>query len=244
MSIYSTRGIVLRTVKYGETSVIATVFTELFGLQSYLVNGVRTQGKGSRAHFFQPGSLLELQVYHQELKHLQRIREMRWAVLYQHIFSDITRNAVTLFMVELLTRTLKQPEKNEVLFEFCQSAFCWVDQAEKKLTANFPIFFSLQLLHHLGFRIQDNYSPDRPLFNPMEGNFTREGQKDSTLISPEVSAGISRFLKIRDLEGLGAVLLNQVQRREILQEIEKYYMIHMPDFTRMKTLPVLHEILS
>ena len=45
--VHKTKGIVLRTVKYGETSVIVTILTELFGLQSYLVNGVRTSsGKG------------------------------------------------------------------------------------------------------------------------------------------------------------------------------------------------------
>ncbi len=40
MTLHNTKGIVLRTVKYGETSVIVTIFTELFGIQSYIVNGV------------------------------------------------------------------------------------------------------------------------------------------------------------------------------------------------------------
>jgi DNA repair protein RecO (recombination protein O) len=100
--IHSTKGIVLRTVKYGETSVIASIFTELFGVQSYMVNGVRTSGKTSKAHFFQPASILELQVYHNDLKNLQRIKDLKWSVLYKNIFSDITKNSVALFMVELL----------------------------------------------------------------------------------------------------------------------------------------------
>ena len=97
--IYSTKAIVLRHVKYGETSVIATLFTETFGIQSYLVNGVRTQGKTSKAHFFQPSSLLDLQVYHNELKNLQRIKEVAWSVLYKNILSNVTKNAVALYMV-------------------------------------------------------------------------------------------------------------------------------------------------
>ena len=43
--VHKTKGIILRSVKYGETSLIVTAFTELFGLQSYLVNGVRTVSK-------------------------------------------------------------------------------------------------------------------------------------------------------------------------------------------------------
>src|SRR5471030_912859 len=50
--IYSTKGIVLRTVKYGETSVIAAIFTEVFGIQSYIVNGVRTAGRTSKNDLF------------------------------------------------------------------------------------------------------------------------------------------------------------------------------------------------
>ena len=43
--LHKTKGIVLRSVKYGETSIIVTIFTELFGVQSYLVNGIRTSSK-------------------------------------------------------------------------------------------------------------------------------------------------------------------------------------------------------
>ena len=94
--IYSTKGIVLRTVKYGETSVIAAIFTEMFGIQSYIVNGVRAHGKTSKAHFFQPSSILEMQVYHSELKNLQRIKDLNWSYLYRNILSDVTKNAVAL----------------------------------------------------------------------------------------------------------------------------------------------------
>ena len=86
--IHKTKGIVLRTVKYGETSLVISAYTELFGMQSYLVNSVRVASKkgGSKAVFFQPASILDLVVYHNEFKNLQRIKEYKWAHLYAHIF--------------------------------------------------------------------------------------------------------------------------------------------------------------
>ena len=61
---HKTKGIVLRTIKYGETSVVVTIFTELFGIQTYMVNGVRTTEKSSaKANYFQPGAILDLVVY-------------------------------------------------------------------------------------------------------------------------------------------------------------------------------------
>jgi len=79
--LHNTKGIVLRTVKYGETSVIVSIYTELFGIQSYLVNGVRKsskKGSGSAA-LFQPAALLDLVVYYNELKQLNRIKEFQWS---------------------------------------------------------------------------------------------------------------------------------------------------------------------
>src|SRR5215212_9571811 len=97
--IHKTKGIILRTVKYGETSLVVTMFTELFGLQSYLVNGIRTASKkgNTKAVLFQPAAILDLVAYHNELKNLQRLKEYKWAFLYQHILSDVKKNAVALF---------------------------------------------------------------------------------------------------------------------------------------------------
>ena len=77
MVTHKTKGVVLKTVRYGETSIIAGIFTELFGLQSYLINGVRvTSKKGSgKANMLQPGAILDMVVYHNELKNLQRVKE-------------------------------------------------------------------------------------------------------------------------------------------------------------------------
>ena len=85
---HKTKGVVLRTVKYGETSVIASVYTELFGVQSYIVKGVRQATKKSqgKSNYFQPGALLNMVVYHNELKNLQFIKEYEWSYLYNEVF--------------------------------------------------------------------------------------------------------------------------------------------------------------
>src|ERR1051325_3418419 len=103
MITHKTKGIVLRTVKYGETSVIATLYTEMFGIQSYIIKGVRqTSKKGSsKAPYFQPGAMLEMEVYHNDLKNLQFIKEYQWSYLYNSLFFDVIKNAVAMYMIEL-----------------------------------------------------------------------------------------------------------------------------------------------
>lgn len=242
--IYSTKGIVLRTIKYGETSIVANIFTELFGIQSYLVNGVRTIGKTSKSHFFQPSSILEMEVYHNELKNLQRIKDLQWDVLYKNIFSDVIKNSVALYMIELLQKSLKQPETNENLFHFCEDAFLQLDISDVEVTANFPIYFSLQLASFLGFRLQDNYSEVRNVFNLQEGSFFPGGLLSANQLDAEISFHISQLLKAIRLHDLKAIKVNRHMRKEILKSLESYYSWHVSDFGSMKTWTVLSEVIG
>ncbi len=239
-------GIVLRTVKYGETSVIVTIFTELFGVQAYLVNGVRTStkkgtGKGS---LFQPTAILDLIVYHNELKHLNRIREFKWGYLYKQILSDVKKNAVALFMVELLTKCLKQPEGNPELFHFAEDSFLHLDDADHAVSANFPLFFSLHLPQFFGFRISDNYRPGNTFLDLQEGSFTSDQPRHPYFLDERQAEITSQLLKVMRPDELADIKLNHEFRRNLLIAYENYYRLHVQDFGTMKTLPVLREILS
>jgi len=244
--LHKTRGIVLRTVKYGETSVIVTMYAELFGLQSYLVNGVRTSSRKGpgKANLFQPAAILDLVVYRNELRNLQRIREFKWAHIYQYIYFDVIKNAVALFMVELLQKCLKQPESNAELYQFIEDAFIHLDAATPKIVGNFPLYFILHLAGFFGFRIQDEYRTDRNYLDLKEGTFIREKPAHPYFLEGSQSFASSQLLKIMQPEELVHLDLNQDIRRNLLQAFQQFYALHVPDFGTMKTFPVLQTILS
>lgn len=244
--LHHTKGIVLRTVKYGETSLIVSVFTELFGLQSYLINGVRiSTKKGSgKANLFQPAAILEMVVYHNELKQLQRIKEFKWSHLYKHIFSDIKKNAVAVFMIELLIKCLKQPESNSDLFQFTEDAFFHLDESTGNITANFPLFFALHLPVFFGFRIDDQYSSKKQFLDLQEGSFVSERPLHPHFLEDKQADVTSHLLKVMNPGELESIQLNHDFRRNLLYAYEKYYALHIQDFGTLKTLPVLKEILN
>jgi len=246
MNVHTTKGIVLRTVKYGETSVIVSIFTEMFGIQSYLVNGVRTSTKkgSGKANLFQPAAILDLVVYHNELKNLQRVKEFKWAHLFQNIFSDVKKNAVAVFMVELLNKCLKQPEPNSELFYFSEDCFLHLDQASEAVTANFPLYFALHLAGFFGFRINDQYSETNCFLDLQEGNFTNERPHHPHFLEDKQSAVTSQILRTMQPEELAELKLNHDFRRNLLFSYETYYALHIQDFGKMKTLPVLKELLA
>lgn len=246
MQLYKTKGMVLRTVKYGDTSLIVTVYTELFGVQSYIVSGVRTSTKKGpgRANLFQPTAILDLVVYHNDLKHLQRIREFKWAYLYNHIFFDVIKNAVALFMVELLQKCLKQPEPNAELFYFIEDAFVHLDEAEGHVLANYPLFFILHLAGFFGFRIEDTYSEHNSILDLQEGVFVEQHPTHLNFLEANHAYITSQLLRVRQPAELSELLLNQDTRRHLLLAYRTFYALHIPDFGEMKTLPVLQTIIS
>ena len=244
--LHKSKGIVLRSVKYGETSLVVTIFTEQLGLQSYLVNGVRqASSKGTaKAILFQPSAMLDLVSYHNEFKNLQRLKEFKWAYLYKHILSDVRKNAVALFMIELLGKCLKQPEANTELFYFVEDALLHLDEANEKITGNFPIFFGLHLAVFFGFRITDDFSGNVHYLDLQEGRFTVEQPKHPHYLADREAVTVSHILKIMRPHELEEVNMNQEMRRRIMHAIEEYYALHLPEFGSMKTLPVLRELMG
>lgn len=242
--IHQTKGIVLRTIKYGETSIVVNIFTELFGIQSYLVNGVRSSGKTLKANFFQPGSILEMEVYNNELKNLQRIKEFKWAYLYRSVLSDVTKNSVALYMIELLQKCLKQPENNIDLFQFTEDALMQLDIAENAVAANFPLYFCLHLSHFFGLRLEDDYSEESSILDLQEGRFINSTPHHPYFLQPDQSYYISQLLKVQHPDELVEIKLNKNIRKEMLFALQNFYALHIQDFGTMKTLPILHEVLS
>ncbi len=231
---------------YGETSLVVTMFTELFGLQSYLVNGVRTASKkgSSKASLFQPASILDLVAYHNEFSNLNRLREYKWEFLYQHILSDVRKNAVAIFMIELLTKCLKQPEANPDLFYFTEDALHHLDVANDAVTGNFPLFFALHLAVFFGFRINHEFSEEKHYLDLQEGLFVEAQPVHQYYLNDREAAAVSHILKIMQPQELEQVYLNKDMRRRIMYALEQFYTLHVPEFGVLKTLPVLREIMS
>lgn len=241
---HKTKGIVLRSIKYGETSLVVTIFTELFGIQTYMVNGVRTTKKSSaKANYFQPAAVLDLIVYHSENKSMHRIKEFSWAFLYDNVLTDVIKNSIASFMVELLQKCLKQPEANPDLFSFCEEALQELDKCSKKVAANFPLFFALHLTHFFGFRMEDNFNSNNTFIDLQEGVFTNQQPLHPHFIEGENAVLTSQLLKVMQPYELEEFNLNHNIRRQLLLHYQDYYALHISEFGQLKTLMVLHEVL-
>ncbi len=237
--IFQTSGIVLRNVKYGDTSAVVTIYTREFGLQSYMVNGVRSKTKGAKGHLYQPASILDLQVYHNSLKNLQRIKEAEWKKLYLNIFTDVERHSAAVLIVELLLKTIHHEEQNYKLYGFVERLLIELDTQPPARAANVPLLFAVQWPSLLGFQMRNNFAESNQFFDVREGAFIDSLGDTTPESSIQINSVLSSLLKMSNIEEVDMLKLNGATRRKMLMLMEQYFKWHIDGFRELNTLRIL-----
>src|SRR6187431_33577 len=138
--LHKTRGIVFRFTKYGDSSIIVTIFTELFGIQTYIVNGVRSKSAKGKIALFQPLTLLDLVVYYKENASIKRIKEVKCLHQYQTLLTDIRKSSLAMFINEILNKSVKDESHANEIFEYLLSSLTLLDHQETNIE-NFHLIF-------------------------------------------------------------------------------------------------------
>jgi DNA repair protein RecO (recombination protein O) len=195
---FQTKAIVLKTIAYGNTSIIVTAYTALFGLQTYIVKGIRTTSKkqNTKASYFLVGNILDVVVYHQQQKNMQFIKEYQFAFVPQNLQQHVVKNAVLSIILEIVLHTIKQTETNIELFEKLEESIIFIDDATATQTANFPLAFCMQWSSLLGFGVDSLYSNTQQIFDIKEGSFVEAFPNHLNFIEGEAASLISTINSI------------------------------------------------
>jgi len=220
--LHKTRGIVFRLVKFGETSIIASIFTEQFGLQSYMVKGVRTNSRRSRIALFQPLTLLEMVVYHKENGGIMHVKEVKCFHPYHHINADVRKAAIAIFINEVINKSVKEQTHARDIFNFIAESLIYLDGLEQP--ENFHLKFLIGLSKHIGF------GPNRAS-EVLGGRVIPEDEEQA-------------LQQMLTLDYTTDVQLTYEQRKNILTELLRFYQAHVDGFGEMKSVAVLKEMLS
>lgn len=240
--LHKTRGIVLKTTNYSESSVIVQAFTEKFGLQSYLINGVKKPKAKIRLNMLQPLHLLEMVVYHKPNGSLQRIAELRNQPALQNIPYDVVKSSLALFINEVLYKSLKLHYEDELLFNYIFNSVELLDKSEVGL-ANFHLFFLLGLTKYLGFYPDRSMEGKALFFDLKEGGYVQFQPSHSFIIDGSLLADFSK-LTGASFESLAQISISPQHRKAILAKILDYYSLHVESFADVKSHLILEEVLA
>jgi DNA repair protein RecO (recombination protein O) len=240
--IHKTRGIVLKVTDYSESSVVARIFTEKFGLQSYMINGVKKAKSKVKMNMLQPLHLLDMVVYHKPNGGIQKISDIRSMPMLQHIPYDIVKSSIAIFINEILYKSLRQQTDDEVLFEFVFKSIELLDAAEEPI-ANFHLVFLVKLTRFLGFYPDTSYADTSNYFDLKNGIFSKQQPKHLLYITNEDLQNFILLLRC-SLENFQELKITHKSRKFLIDKLIDYYSLHIDDFGQVKSHAILEEVLG
>ena len=240
--LHKIRGIVLKTTLYSESSVVVQIFTDKFGIQSYLINGVKKPKAKIPMNVLQPLHLLDMVVYHKMNTQIQRVSEARPSPVFRSIPYHVIKNTIVQFLNEVLYKSIRQQHTDENLFDFIYNAISWFDETEDP-SLNFHLAFLLKLSRFLGFAPHAQTRNDQKYFDLQEGDFTSVMPIHLNFVE-KTEADLFLLLFTTSFEKLFEIKLDNKTRRLILGKILVYYTLHTASFGEIKSHQVLEDVLS
>ncbi len=238
--VYKARGIVLHTVKYGESALIAYVFTDVGGRRTYMIPGAYSRrGKSHKAALFQPMFLLEFEGYEQPKAEMHRMKEVRMLQPLTSLPFDVRKSTISLFMAEVLYRLIKEVEANEPLFDFLSASIVQLDALQEGIS-NFHLWFLVRLSSYLGFYPGNEYR-EESYFDIQSGLFCAEMPSHRTAMERGPARLLGRLMDMEASE-LSALRLGHVERTEFMEAMLVFFGYHFDAIYHVRSLGILREV--
>lgn len=233
-----TKAIVIHTLKYNDSSLIAHCYTQNNGKQSFILKGILTAKKGSiRKSQFQALTQLEILFNYKNNGKLQFLKEAKVIAPYQTIHNRIEKNALVQFLAEILKSAIQEEDENPPLYFFLETALNWLDSHDN--ISDFHLVFLINLTKYLGF-----FPNEEPLnasyFNLETGCFDLSLPREKHIEGSQIP--VFRKLLGMNFGGNINLKLNRTKRRELLETLIQYFELHLLGFSKPKSLQILNEI--
>lgn len=218
--LHKTRGIVLNYIKYRDTSIIARIYTEEFGKQAYIINGIRSQKSKKSIGSFQPLTLLDLVVYNNKTKNIQRLSEHKIAYPFKSVPYDVRKNAIAMFLTEIMSKILEENHVDDSnQFEFIYHSIEVLDDLNEGYES-FHIYILLKLAMYLGFGITEAYE------------VVDDGDKD-----------VLTFLNsLNNSQGYQNIPTNRKIRNKALEDLLFYFRSHIENFGKINSIEIMNQV--
>ena len=232
-----TRGIVLRTVKVGDTKLIVDLLTREGGRLSVFTKVSSSASGRMRRQMFQPLTVLDLDIRRSPRQQMALIDDMRIALPYSSIPLDGVKMSLVFFLAEFLSLTTRDMQPDRNFYDFIEQSLEWLDSSSRGL-ANFHLMMMMRMSAFLGFYPDiTDYSPGC-CFDLREGRFVVQAPFHTDFLKQKEAEDI-RLLMRMNHSNLHLFRFTREERRRIIDVILHFYRLHIPGFNEMKTLEIL-----
>jgi len=242
--IIKTQAIVLRRINFGDSSKIATFYSEDFGKISAIIKGARSP-KSKIGLLIDTTNLVQIVLYKKETRNLQIVSDVDLIKSYSRIRDDYEKFKYASSILELLTSLTLENENNKKLFDGTVKILALLDGAgdnPKLFFVKYFLFFLKEIGYELQFQICGICS--KPL---VRGDSVSYNYENGLLCSECRKDRITVFDFTKELFNLMLCLNsknNDIQYGEkeldlIIKLLERFLMNHVNEFTGIKSLKII-----
>ena len=231
------KGVVLHTIKYNDKNAVVKVYTDTHGIIPFLL----PQGSGKvarmRRALFQPLSIVEIETDIVPHRDIYRILQVHCLQPLANLHTDPVKNAVALFVTELLSHVIVEQEENAPLFSYVSSSVALLDRIERGV-ANFHLCFLYNLGLFIGIEPDVATYEEGRIFDMMNGVFIDGLPLHGHFLSREESAALYRLSRI-NYENMHLYRFNRQQRMRLLELMLDYYRLHSSAIGELRSPAIL-----
>ena len=181
-----------------------------------------------------------MEVSHRENKQLQFIKEFRRDYVYRSIPFDTLKSTVAIFLLELISKSIKEHEENGEMFDFIYESLCVLDRSEN-LNPDFHLLFLVHFTRHLGFVPHGNFSEKNAFFEMTEGMFIPQ-QSEMNVMSRNESRLLNELILANPFSDV-PLKITRLERKQMMANLIRYYQFHLENFS-LRSPEILEEILG
>ena len=233
-------GIVINVIKYNDKHNIAHIYTDKLGMLAFLVRQGTTHASRMRNAMFMPLSLIGFEARLQPGRELGTLHDVRRTAVLMSIYSDPMKNAVAMFVSELLSHTIQEQEQNMVLYSYIKSCILRLEESRTSI-ANFHICFLYQLGQFIGIQPDIDSYHEGYWFNMSEGVYTQHPHAGAKMLPPS-QAQVLPLLSRMTFDNMHHFKFTREQRNEMLEIILNYYRLHHSTLGTLRSPDVLKQL--
>ena len=240
--ITKTRGIVLRSVRFGESSLIVDVLTKSSGRVSFMVHIPKTSKGKIKKQYFQPMTLLDFEYDFRQRSNLQRIKDVRVSLPYSSIPIDPAKSCISLFLSEFIYYATRNEQENPTLFTYISTSLEWLDNAYEDF-ANFHLVFMMRLGKFLGFHpFLEDFTPGC-FFDLRNGCFTLSMPLHTDFLNAADAGHLYNLMRM-NFDTMKLFKLSHDDRNRITEIVLRYYKLHLPHMPELQSFDILREVFA
>jgi DNA repair protein RecO (recombination protein O) len=243
MSLVKTQAFVTSIIPYNDKNSVVKFLTQHYGIKTFLVPISKNTKSRFHSALFNYCNLLQITFHNHNTKNILRLNELELVFCFRNIMQNVVKSSLLFFEIELFNKSIKEIEEYSKEFDFMHNSIQFLDNENNYSNLNHvPCFYALNLLKILGFAANTDNIQQHNTFDLQQGVFLPQNQPCFFKMNSVVMPYFKALLLVEEISQIPMV--DKTTRKLLLNDILIYFELHVPSFSKPKSVEILNELFT